>query len=134
MTDANELEQTLSQTLCDSQYFKALRLKMDGPTVDDVITRMLPDVLGWHYEHSQRDYAEGYEQAYFEAELSDLSTCSYYQRSLGGDPNGICSFGCEDEPQCQTCEPQDGWPTARLQIQAMRFATTGERANGEAEA
>lgn len=22
---------------------------------------------------------------------------------------GICDQGCRDEPQCQTCEPDDGW-------------------------
>lgn len=41
----------------------------------------------------------------------DLSTCAYFRRGLpGADPHGTCSFGCRDEPECQTCRPSEGWP------------------------
>lgn len=46
----------------------------------------------------------------------DRGTCPYYQRAMGGDPEGICSFGCVDEPMCVTCEPHNGWPSARGEI------------------
>lgn len=39
---------------------------------------------------------------------NDLSFCEYYT----GD--GTCSFGCHDEPRCQTCEPSGGWESVRL--------------------
>lgn len=46
----------------------------------------------------------------------DLGTCPYYARSArlpGHDPEGICSFGCQEEPACITSEPSDGWPSQR---------------------
>ena len=44
----------------------------------------------------------------------DLGTCPYNQRGKpGADPNGPCSFGCYDEPECQTCRPREGWPSDR---------------------
>lgn len=39
----------------------------------------------------------------------DLGTCPYYQGT------GTCGFGCRDEPECQTGEPMEGWPTKRAQ-------------------
>lgn len=39
--------------------------------------------------------------------------CPYFARynSLPGhDPEAVCTFGCRDEPQCVTCEPNGGWP------------------------
>lgn len=36
----------------------------------------------------------------------DLSECAYHQKA--GDR--ICSFGCESEPECMTCQPSNGWP------------------------
>ena len=44
----------------------------------------------------------------------DLGMCPYYARyeSLPGhDPKATCTFGCRDEPQCLTCEPDGGWPS-----------------------
>lgn len=44
----------------------------------------------------------------------DLGLCAYYARANGfpgHDPEAICSMGCTDEPQCQTCEPNGGWPS-----------------------
>ncbi len=44
----------------------------------------------------------------------DLGTCPYNQRGKpGADPNGTCSFGCYDEPECQTYRPREGWPSDR---------------------
>lgn len=40
-------------------------------------------------------------------EESDLSGCDWFRGV------GTCSFGCRDEPSCQTCEPEDGWPGTR---------------------
>lgn len=41
----------------------------------------------------------------------DLGTCSYLLKN-GEDgaygPN-TCSFGCSEEPECQTCMPDGGW-------------------------
>lgn len=46
---------------------------------------------------------------------SDLGGCAYYQRCIGtpGFSDGICSFGCQEEPECITCEPTGGWPSQR---------------------
>lgn len=43
----------------------------------------------------------------------DLGSCGWYQRQLGveGYETAICSFGCQTEPECQTCEPPGGWPS-----------------------
>lgn len=65
-------------------------------------------------------WRQGYERGLYEAHMSDLSTCDYFQRQYGGDPDGICSFGCWEEPECVTCEPSEGWPIANLQEQAIR--------------
>lgn len=44
----------------------------------------------------------------------DLGTCAYNRRGKpGADPHGTCSFGCYDEPECQTCRPREGWPSDR---------------------
>lgn len=39
----------------------------------------------------------------------DLSWCAYYRQ---GAPS-TCSFGCSDEPSCQTGHPSGGWPAER---------------------
>ena len=52
-------------------------------------------------------------------EEDDLGLCPYNLRSYPNhprhDPTGICDqMGiCEraEEPQCQTCEPTEGWPS-----------------------
>lgn len=49
----------------------------------------------------------------FDEGPDDLSDCPYYRRSRqlpGHDPNGICGYGCRDEPVCITDCPRDGWP------------------------
>lgn len=38
---------------------------------------------------------------------NDLSGCAYFRGV------GTCSFGCYDEPSCQTDEPEFGWPSER---------------------
>ena len=38
----------------------------------------------------------------------DLSGCAYYQGK------GTCSYGCWEEPRCQTGEPLEGWPSERF--------------------
>jgi len=50
-------------------------------------------------------FNEGYELAEQETALSDLSDCPHYVGT------GTCSYGCQDEPACQTGCPRDGWPT-----------------------
>jgi hypothetical protein len=37
--------------------------------------------------------------------VEDLSDCPWF---LG---TGTCSYGCHDEPSCQTDRPREGWPT-----------------------
>lgn len=41
----------------------------------------------------------------------DRGSCPYYLRCLGvpGYEDGICGFGCREEPACVTCEPASGW-------------------------
>lgn len=42
----------------------------------------------------------------------DLGDCPYYARNYklpGYDPEGICGYGCREEPGCVTGEPIDGW-------------------------
>lgn len=42
---------------------------------------------------------------------NDLSGCAYYTRDEeDGDPEGTCSYGCHEEPECITCCPLEGWP------------------------
>jgi hypothetical protein len=44
----------------------------------------------------------------------DMSDCPYFARYAGlpgHDPEGICSYGCRDEPECVTCRPRHGWPS-----------------------
>lgn len=44
----------------------------------------------------------------------DLGQCPYLPRfwnEPGHDPNATCAFGCYDEPECVTCEPDGGWPS-----------------------
>ncbi len=49
-----------------------------------------------------------------DGEAYDLSWCAYFRRGEPGcDPKGICSFGCVDEPSCQTDHPSGGWPRER---------------------
>lgn len=65
----------------------------------------------------------------------DLSDCPWFQRTIGNpdaDPHGVCSYGCEDEPRCQTCIPSDGWPRQNLvvAVRAYRAATAVEHTQG----
>lgn len=42
----------------------------------------------------------------------DRGDCPYYARNYeleGYDPDGICSYGCREEPACITSEPWEGW-------------------------
>lgn len=45
---------------------------------------------------------------------ADLGSCGWYLRQQGveGYEDSICSFGCQEEPECQTCEPDGGWPSS----------------------
>lgn len=45
----------------------------------------------------------------------DLGGCAYYLRymKVEGFEDGTCSFGCREEPECVTCEPEGGWPSHR---------------------
>lgn len=38
----------------------------------------------------------------------DLSGCAYYKGK------GTCSYGCWEEPRCQTDQPAEGWPSERF--------------------
>lgn len=67
-----------------------------------------------------------------EGEPQDLGTCPWYRSQLDVnmplnptdiekvallgkyDLPGICGFGCQDEPSCQTDEPEGGWPSTWL--------------------
>lgn len=44
---------------------------------------------------------------------SDRSHCAYWRGE------GTCSFGCTDEPECQTGTPSGGWP---LQVVRKKYA------------
>lgn len=45
---------------------------------------------------------------------ADLGGCGWYLRQQGveGYEDATCSFGCYDEPSCETCEPTGGWPSS----------------------
>lgn len=56
-----------------------------------------------------------------EGEDTDLSDCPYFRRGQpGADPDGTCSYGCYDEPACQTSQPSGGWPLARIRSEHPR--------------
>lgn len=40
-------------------------------------------------------------------EAGDLSLCPYYCGT------GTCGYGCNTEPECQTCHPREGWTLER---------------------
>lgn len=51
------------------------------------------------------------------AEIDDPGQCPYYQRNYCGDltisrEDAVCDRGCTDEPECMTCCPENGWPSA----------------------
>jgi hypothetical protein len=49
----------------------------------------------------------------------DKSYCAYNRRGApGADPDGICSYGCVDEPSCHTDGP---WPMDRLRLAVQAF-------------
>lgn len=51
---------------------------------------------------------EGIELAFYEEQPEDLSGCAYFRGV------GQCSYGCWEEPRCQTDEPIEGWPSIRF--------------------
>jgi len=75
-------------------------------------------------------FNEGYELAEQEIHLSDLSDCPYYVGT------GTCSYGCSDEPACQTSCPSGGWPAeqhplvAKLQADNARLTAALAAAHG----
>lgn len=58
-------------------------------------------------------------------ELSpDYGTCGYYLWTKNQDgPFLTCSFGCFEEPECITCEPDGGWPLAVTQTNTLEIGT-----------
>lgn len=52
----------------------------------------------WLTKETPRGYAD-----------KDLSGCAYYRGV------GTCSYGCREEPSCQTDEPIDGWPQHEIE-------------------
>lgn len=50
----------------------------------------------------------------------DLGRCPYYL----GTETKLCAFACDDEPQCQTCRPTEGWvseqPPQRIQLRRVK--------------
>jgi hypothetical protein len=59
-------------------------------------------------------------------DMTDEGMCPYYRRGEEGqDPEGICSFGCRDEPVCQTCWEPPGWPSERLRDLIERVEQVG---------
>lgn len=44
---------------------------------------------------------------------SDLGQCPYLERWIGSEGYGdaVCFRGCQEEPECVTCEPEGGWPS-----------------------
>lgn len=59
--------------------------------------------------------------------MDDHGTCPYLRRGEEDqDPNGICSFGCRDEPSCQTdYDPQYPWPSVILRDLIGRIEQVG---------
>lgn len=47
----------------------------------------------------------------------DLGQCPYlakYYGEPGHNPDAMCIYGCDTEPECMTCQPTDDWPSRRL--------------------
>lgn len=66
-------------------------------------------------QSAERPTRDEYEQA-----LSMLR-CPYYQREE------TCDRGCHEEPECQTCEPREGWNgiVAAFEADAAAFQESG---------
>lgn len=46
--------------------------------------------------------------------------CAYFMRGLpGADPEGTCSFGCREEPNCMTGRPAEGWSPWDAQVERL---------------
>lgn len=46
--------------------------------------------------------------------------CAYFMRGLpGADPEGTCSFGCREEPNCYTGRPAEGWSPWDAQVDLL---------------
>lgn len=67
-------------------------------------------------------YLDGFADGASEVLRSDLTSCAYFMRQYGGDPRGICSFGCQEEPACVTSQPKGGWPEQRRIERAVGVA------------
>lgn len=41
----------------------------------------------------------------------DLGSCPYFAHYYNPEENpmGTCTFGCWEEPECVTCQPEGGW-------------------------
>lgn len=62
-------------------------------------------------------------------DVADLGDCPYLARwrgTPGSDPEATCAYGCADEPECMTCEPEDGWPRERAR-QVLGIEATDDR-------
>lgn len=67
--------------------------------------------------HASLAHRTAVEDRDIELDEIDLGGCSYYRSSLGrfvfnpidGVGRGLCSYGCTEEPACQTNEPETGW-------------------------
>lgn len=59
----------------------------------------------------------------FDGEVNDLSTCDYYM----GERTKQCSFGCTDEPECQTCCPRGGWPLVRARAVLAKYEKAADK-------
>lgn len=60
--------------------------------------------------------------------MDDRGMCPYYRRGEPGqDPEGICSFGCRDEPSCQTDHggPEYPWASEALRDLIARVEQVG---------
>lgn len=52
---------------------------------------------------------------------NDLGDCPYFATYAGlpwAEKGAVCSYGCWEEPECVTCEPNGGWPSVHAEINA----------------
>jgi hypothetical protein len=71
---------------------------------------------GAQLDHDVAEYIDKLEAALLDAyiETNDLGLCPYTLRGHPvADPEGICDYGCTEEPECMTCVPEEGWLTQR---------------------
>lgn len=77
---------------------RPLRERLTSEQIDVLLAFAAEEATDWYFYDAPENRSLG----------ADKSWCPYNRRGLpGADPHGTCSFGCVEEPACQTEGP---WP------------------------